>query len=233
MTSIRLQKFLSAAGVCSRREGERHIVAGRVRVNGEVVKALGTKVDPNKDRIEFRERAIVLPSERLYIALHKPSGYVTSCRQPQERIVTALVDLPQRIFPVGRLDKESEGLLILTNDGRLHHRLAHPSFDHEKVYAVTLFREITDEALTQLSQGVMLDGRRTRPAKIRRVAATQFQITLREGRNRQIRRMVGIVGHRVKRLIRLRMANIRLGGLKPGAWRYLSQAEKTVLLKNL
>jgi len=233
MTQIRLQKFLSAAGVCSRREGERHILAGDVRVNGTVARVLGTKVDPKKDRIEFRGKPVIRSSRPVYIALHKPSGYVTSCKQPQERIVTSLVDIPERIFPVGRLDKASEGLLILTDDGRLHHRLSHPSFDHEKVYRVTVARGIADDVLKQLSSGVDLEGSRTRPAKVRRISEKQFRMTLQEGRNRQIRRMVGKVGHRVKRLKRVRVANIRLDKLKPGHWRHLSEAEKTVLLKGL
>jgi len=233
MTQIRLQKFLSAAGVCSRREGERHILAGDVRVNGTVARVLGTKVDPKKDRIEFRGKPVIRSSRPVYIALHKPSGYVTSCKLPQERIVTSLVDIPERIFPVGRLDKASGGLLILTDDGRLHHRLSHPSFDHEKVYRVTVARGIADDVLKQLSSGVDLEGSRTRPAKVRRISEKQFRMTLQEGRNRQIRRMVGKVGHRVKRLKRVRVANICLGNLKPGHWRHLSEAEKTVLLKGL
>ena len=233
MTQIRLQKFLSAAGVCSRRDGEKHILAGDVRVNGKVANVLGTKVDPKKDRIEFRGKPVKISSHPIYIALHKPPGFVTSCKQPQERIVTSLVDIPERLFPVGRLDKESEGLLILTNDGRLHHRLSHPSFDHEKVYRVTVTRAISDDALKQLSSGVDLDGSQTRPAKVRRISENRFRITLREGRNRQLRRVVGNVGPRVKRLKRVRVANIHLAKLKSGQWRHLSEAEKTVLLKDL
>ena len=233
MTQIRLQKFLSAAGVCSRRDGEKHILAGDVHLNGKVANVLGTKVDPKKDRVEFRGKPVKISPQPKYIALHKPPGFVTSCKQTQERIVTSLVDIPERIFPIGRLDKESEGLLILTNDGRLHHRLSHPSFDHEKVYRVTVIRAISDFALKKLSNGVDLDGSRTRPTKVRRISEKQFRITLQEGRNRQIRRMVGKVGHRVKRLKRVRVANIRLAKLKSGQWRHLSEAEKTVLLKDL
>jgi 23S rRNA pseudouridine2605 synthase/23S rRNA pseudouridine2604 synthase len=231
MTPIRLQKFLSAAGVCSRRAGEKHILAGDVRINGKVATVLGTKVDPEKDQVEFRGRPVAPSSQSIYIALNKPPGYVTSCKQPQEKIVTSLVDIPDRIFPVGRLDKESEGLILLTNDGHLHHRLSHPSFDHEKVYRVTVARPITHNELKHLAAGVDLDGTRTRPATIQRASKKQFLITLREGRNRQIRRMVGAVGHRVSRLKRIRVANIRLGKLKPGHWRYLSGMEKSDLLK--
>jgi 23S rRNA pseudouridine2605 synthase/23S rRNA pseudouridine2604 synthase len=233
LTSIRLQKFLSTAGVCSRRQGERHILAGDVRVNGKIITVLGTKVEPEKDRVEFRERPVVCAPQPLYIALHKPRGYVTSCKQPQEKIVTSLVDIPERIFPVGRLDKESEGLLLLTNDGLLHQRLSHPSFDHAKVYRVTVARPIANDDLSRLAGGIDLDGVRTRLATVRRVSGKTFLITLREGRNRQIRRMVGKIGHRVKRLTRIRVANIRLGKLKSGHWRYLSDVEKDVLLNGI
>ncbi len=228
-----MQKFLSAAGVCSRRQGERHILAGDVRVNGDIVTVLGTKVDPDTDRVEFRGSLVTSSPQLLYIALHKPPGYVTSCKQPQEKIVTSLVDIPERIFPVGRLDKESEGLLLLTNDGSLHQRLSHPSFDHEKEYRVTVTRSIANDDLKQLAIGVDLDGVRTRPAIVQRVSGTVFLMTLREGRNRQIRRMVGKTGHRVKQLKRIRVANIRLGKLKSGHWRYLSDVEKSVLFSGM
>ncbi|RTZ99331.1 MAG: rRNA pseudouridine synthase [Deltaproteobacteria bacterium] len=233
MNQIRLQKFLSMAGVCSRRQGERHILAGDIRVNGTIITVLGTRVDPEKDRIEFCGKPVASSPQPLYIALNKPPGYVTSCKQPQERIVTSLVDIPERIFPVGRLDKESEGLLLLTNDGHLHQRLSHPSFDHEKVYRVTVARPIANGDLKRLAGGIDLDGIRTRPAIVRRLSGKSFLMTLREGRNRQIRRMAGKIGHRVKRLKRIRMANIRLGKLKSGQWRYLTEAEKNVLLNDV
>jgi len=233
MPLIRLQKYLATAGVCSRRKGEKHILAGDVRVNGKTVSVLGTKVDSETDRIEFRGRPIALASRTIYIALNKPPGIVTSCHQPREKIVTSLVDIPERVFPVGRLDKDSEGLLLLTNDGDLHHRLSHPSFDHEKEYRVTVVRRINAGELKQLAVGMDLDGVRTRPAVVRRVSEKVFLITLKEGRNRQIRRMVEKAGHRVRRLQRIRIANIHLDGLGPGQWRHLSRAEKRALLKEI
>ncbi len=233
MAEMRLQKFLATAGICSRREGEKRILAGDVRVNGKVTTVLGTKVDPKNDRVEYRGKSVEARSQSVYIALNKPRGYVTSCKQPQEKIVTSLVNIPERIFPIGRLDKESEGLLILTNDGDLHHRLSHPSFNHIKVYYVTVARAITDSLLKRLANGIDLNGVRTRPAKIKRMSARQFKITLKEGRNRQIRRMAGKIGHRVDRLKRVQMGDIRLGKLMLGEWRYLSEDEKVMLLKEI
>ena len=233
MTEIRLQKFLSQAGVCSRRKGEEHIKAGRVKVNGAVVQALGTKVTPGIDRVEFDGRTVVPVTENIYIALNKPAGYVTSCEHAGQKVVVDLLDLDQRVFPVGRLDKDSTGLLLLTNDGRLHHRLSHPSFDHEKEYEVTLVEPINNGALKKLARGVTLKGRRTRPARVVRVSGKRFRITLQEGRNRQIRRMADKIGSRVEKLKRIRVANIRLGRLPEGRWRYLSEKEKADLLKSI
>jgi pseudouridine synthase len=233
MPLMRLQKFLSTAGVCSRRHGEAYIQAGRVRVNGRPATVLGTQVDPEKDSVELDGRTVTLQSRRVYIAMHKPKGYVTSCSHAGEAIVMDLIDLPQRLYPVGRLDKDSTGLLLLTNDGRLHHRLSHPSFDHEKEYEVTVERPISDAVLDHLSTGMPLMGSRTRPAKIVRLSGRRFKMVLQEGRNRQIRRMVGKVGHRVMRLKRIRVANIRLGNLPVGAWRSLTPREEKTLLQSL
>lgn len=233
MPLMRLQKFLSAAGACSRRHGEVFIKAGRVRVNGRLEKVLGTQVDPDKDRIEVDGKIVTLQTRSTYIALNKPKGYVTSCSHPGEAVVVDLIDLPQRLFPVGRLDKDSTGLLLLTNDGRLHHRLSHPSFDHEKEYEVTVEHPIPDALLDRLSGGIPLMGTRTRPARIQRLSGRRFKMVLLEGRNRQIRRMVRKVGHRVVRLKRIRVANIRLGNLPIGAWRHLTPREEKTLLQLL
>lgn len=229
---MRLQKYLSAAGVCSRRHGETLMASGRVRVNGREAREPGTMVDPETDTIEVDGKAVLLPAQNVYIALNKPAGYVTSCLQPGEKLVTDLVSIPKRIYPIGRLDKESTGLLLLTSDGSLHHRLSHPSFDHEKEYEVTLDAPVPDESLRRLASGMPVLGSRTRPAIVIRLSGRKFRITLKEGRNRQIRRMVGGIGRNVAELKRIRIANIRLGRLAPGAWRYLSEAEKRVLLNS-
>ena len=231
MKPMRLQKFLSAAGVCSRRKGETYILAGRVRVNGEVVSTLGSKVDPGKDQVLVDGNPASIEADNVYIVLNKPAGYVSSCDHPGEKIVLDLVDIDRRIFPVGRLDKDSCGLLLLTDDGRIHHRLSHPSFDHEKEYDVTVEKSLTEGVLKKLARGVVLRGTKTRPAKIKKVAPMRFKITLQEGRNRQIRRMVEKVGYKVLTLNRIRVAHIRLGKLKKGQWRYLSDAERKHLLE--
>ena len=231
MSQMRLQKYLSTAGVCSRREGEKYIQDGRVAVNGVVVTQLGTKVDPETDRVEVDGKSIGLKQDTVYIALNKPKGYVTSCSHPGEKIVMDLVDIPERIYPVGRLDKDSTGLLLLTNDGALHHRLSHPSFDHEKEYDVMVSKAITDGALRRIAKGMPMMGSKTRPAEIKRISSKRFRIILKEGKNRQIRRMVRKVGNQVTRLKRIRVSNIKLGRLAEGAWRYLTEKEQKLLLK--
>jgi len=222
---MRLQKFLSKAGICSRRKGEEHIKAGLVRVNNTVVTELGTKIDPLKDRVEFNGKLVRLESDLVYIALNKPEGYVTSCSQSGEKIVLDLIDMPRRVYPIGRLDKDSTGLLILTNDGDLHHRLLHPSFDHEKEYDVILAKPITDGVLQRIAKGMPMMGTKTRPAEITRISSKRFLIVLKEGKNRQIRRMVRKVGNHVTHLKRLRISNIELKGLEKGTWRYLTEKE--------
>jgi pseudouridine synthase len=225
MSLMRLQKFLSQAGICSRRKGEEYIKAGLVRVNNAVVTELGTKIDPVNDRVKFKGKVVTSENNLVYIALNKPKGYVTSCSQPGERIVIDLVDIPQRVYPIGRLDKDSTGLLILTNDGNLHHRLLHPSFDHEKEYDVTVSSPITDGALQNIAGGMPMMGTKTRPAEIIRLSSRRFRIVLKEGKNRQIRRMVRKVGNHVTQLKRLRISNIELDRLKKGTWRYLTEKE--------
>ena len=230
MSLIRLQKFLSEAGICSRRKGEEYIKVGLVSVNNHVVTELGTKIDPKKDRVEFKGR-LVEPEDRLvYLVLNKPKGFVTSCRQPGDKIVLDLVDIPERIFPIGRLDKDSTGLLILTNEGSLHHWLSHPSFDHEREYDVTVTKPMPDGALRTLAKGMPMMGTKTRPAKVERISSRRFRIVLKEGKNRQIRRMVRKVGNQVARLRRIRVANIKLGKLTEGTWRFLTEKERKELL---
>uniref|UniRef100_A0A7C4MPY4 Pseudouridine synthase n=1 Tax=Desulfatirhabdium butyrativorans TaxID=340467 RepID=A0A7C4MPY4_9BACT len=222
---IRLQKWLSEAGVCSRRTGEAWIRAGRVSVNNQVVTELGTRIDPKRDRVEVDGKPVLLRPKLVYIALNKPAGYVTSLKQPGERLVRDLIHVPERIYPIGRLDKASTGLLLLTNDGNLHHRLSHPSFDHEKEYRVIVSEPISDASLKRLAEGVVILGGITRPAEVYRTSDRSFRIILREGRNRQIRRMLETVGHRVVMLQRIRIADIVLGNLPEGKWRYLTKTE--------
>lgn len=229
---MRLQKYLAAAGVCSRRQGEQRIQAGQVQINGVTVTLPGTKVNPHTDRVSVNGVAVEFKVQLVYIALNKPPGFVTTCRQSNEPIVMDLLKgIKQRVYPIGRLDKDSRGLLLLTNDGRLHHHLAHPSFDHEKEYEVTLAEPLPAAAIQKLIQGLPLLGRQTRPATVRRLGKRRLQMTLKEGRNRQVRRMIGHVGGRVVNLKRTRVANIRLQRLPEGSWRYLTATEIEGLLR--
>ena len=232
MAVMRLQKFLALSGVCSRRRGETCIREGMVTVNGNIVTEMGVKVDPDHDKVTFKGGPVRLSQEPVYIALNKPTGYVSSCNQRNTRIVLDLIEgVPGRIYPIGRLDKDSTGLLLLTNDGALHHRLSHPSFDHEKEYDVCTAHTLPDKALVMMAKGIDLDGVQTRPAKVWRVSGNRFRIILKEGKNRQIRRMVSKTGNRVVSLKRLRIDTIRLGRLAEGRWRYLTAKEKKLLLQ--
>jgi 23S rRNA pseudouridine2605 synthase/23S rRNA pseudouridine2604 synthase len=181
--------------------------------------------------VEYKGHRVTLRPEAIYIALNKPTGYVSSCEQAGEDIILDLIDIDRRIYPIGRLDKDSCGLLLLTNDGQLHLKLSHPSYDHEKEYEVTVARPITDGALKKMETGMPLMGTRTRSASVRRISAKRFRIVLMEGKNRQIRRMVRKLGHRVVKLKRVRIANIKLGRLVEGRWRYLTAAESNELLQ--
>ena len=231
MDLMRLQKFLSTAGVCSRRKGEEYIQKGFVSVNDKVADQPGIKIDPSKDCVKFNGKVVNIENKLIYIALNKPSGYITSCKHNNEKIVMDLLDIDERVYPVGRLDKKSDGLLLLTNDGTLHHRLSHPSFDHEKQYKVSTLKEIDAQSLKKMAEGILLDDKITRPARVKRISAKSFEIVLKEGRNRQIRRMVDTFDNRVLELTRLRISNIKLGDLKKGHFRYLSEKEIAKLTK--
>ena len=229
MAIMRLQKYMSKAGFCSRREAEKYITEGLVKINGTVAAVLGTKVDTEIDRVEVNGNLLEIVNNTVYLALNKPKGYVTSCNQDGDKIVLDLVDIAERIVPVGRLDKDSTGLLILTNDGSFHHKLLHPSFDHEKEYEVTISRPLTDKCFRSMEKGLPMMGGRTRPAKIKTISSKRFKIIIKEGKNRQIRRMVRKVGGNVTALKRIRISNIKLGNLSLGKWRYLTEAEKNII----
>jgi len=225
----RLQKLIAAAGFCSRREAERWIEQGRVTVNGRVAE-LGTKADPSRDRVEVDGKRLAATEKPTYLMLHKPTGYVTTASDPKGRpTVLDLVRVPVRVFPVGRLDINSEGLLLLTNDGELAHRLMHPRHQVDKTYQVRVRGHLAPEAQVRLEEGVDLDDGRTAPARIENVRETRghtwFEITVREGRNRIVRRMCERLGYTVARLIRVRIDFLQLGDLPAGMFRALSDAE--------
>ena len=230
---MRLQKFLSHAGLCSRRKGEEYIAAARVSVNGRIVIISGTKIDTEKDSVAVDGKKIIFSPEKknIYIALNKPSGYITSCSRQNGKIILDLIDVPERIYPVGRLDKDSTGLLLLTDDGELHNMLSHPSYNHEKEYLVTTFKPVSLSALKKMASGIIIEGEKTRRARVKRVSRSSFRIILKQGRNRQIRKMVKKIGNKVKDLQRIRMGSLKLGSLKEGAWRYLTDREIQAIKK--
>ncbi|MDH5527764.1 MAG: rRNA pseudouridine synthase [Nitrospirota bacterium] len=224
---MRLNKWIASQGIASRREADRLIADGRVRVNGVPVTELGVKVDPATDTVEVDTGG----RSHVYVALHKPRGYVTAVNPApgEPKVVTQLVDIPG-LFPVGRLDKDSSGLLLLTNDGTLTTALNHPERHKEKEYDVTVDRPIPDGALQRLADGMPLMGERTRPATVTRLAPDRFTIVLTEGKNRQVRRMCRKVGHEVKTLVRVRIDGVKLDTLPVGEWRNLT-AEEVAALK--
>lgn len=224
---MRLNAYLARAGVASRRGAEELIRAGRVRVNGEVV-GLATFVEPF-DRVELDGRPLV-PEALAYVLLHKPAGVVTTASDPHGRpTVVDLVDLGQRVVPVGRLDADTTGALLLTNDGPLAHRLAHPRYQVDKVYEAEVEGEPDDHALRRLAEGVELDDGLTAPAGVRRLGRSRLELTLHEGRKHQVKRMCEAVGHPVKCLHRRAYAGLTLDGVAPGRWRELSEAEVAAL----
>ena len=226
---IRLQKVLAQAGLGSRRACEELIDRGRVRVNGERA-VLGRRVDPESDVIEVDGAQIGVKAGLVHYLLNKPAGVITSASDPQGRpVVVDLVPAEPRVFPVGRLDADSEGLLLLTNDGDLTHRLTHPSFGVDKEYLVEVDGEPARGALARLREGVELEDGRTAPAKVAQLDARLLRITIHEGRNRQVRRMCEAVGHPVLRLVRTRIGPITDRALKPGEWRALTQDEVRAL----
>lgn len=225
----RLQKVLAQAGVASRRAAEQLIAAGRVAVNGETA-ALGRRVDRASDSVTVDGVPVGVRPGLVYYLLNKPAGVVSAASDPQGRpVVVDLVPPTPRVHPVGRLDADSEGLLVLTNDGELTFRLTHPSFGVEKEYLVAVQGSPSPGALRRLREGVELADGPTAPARVARVGDNGLRITIHEGRNRQVRRMCDAVGHPVRRLVRVRVGPLRDRRLPPGAWRALAPAEVRAL----
>jgi 23S rRNA pseudouridine2605 synthase len=220
---MRLNAYLARAGVASRRKADELIKAGRVRVNGEPGQ-LNTFVQ-SSDRVEVDGEAVA-KQKLAHLLLYKPAGVVTTAHDPQgRRTVVELVPREPRIVPVGRLDADTSGALLLTNDGELAHRLAHPRYGVEKTYVVDVAGDVSDETIALLARGVELDDGMTAPARARRLGRSRVELTIHEGRNRQIRRMLEVVGHPVTRLHRSVYAGLTLEGLEPGAWRELEPSE--------
>ncbi len=232
---VRLQKYLADAGVCSRRKAEELIKAGRVAVNGEIVREMGKKVLPGADIVLVDGKEVALPQSHTYLILNKPRGYLCTVRDPYGRptILDLLPEVRERVYPAGRLDYDSEGLVLMTDDGALTHRLLHPSRKVPKIYLVTIRGRLSKRDIAALESGVDLDGRRTLPCRISPLGRTKGQsvveVELKEGRKRQIRRMLDLVGHPVIRLKRVKIGPLELGDLPPGKWRYLSEKEVKAL----
>ena len=236
---VRLQKFLADNGVASRRKSEELIAQGKVKVNGHVA-YIGQKVNPRKDLVTVGKQKIVPPRNKkmVYIMLHKPRGYVTTVSDDRERktVMELVSDIDERIYPVGRLDKDSEGLLILTNDGSFTNAMTHPSHNYAKVYRVTVRPKVTDEMLYNMRNGIEIDGKKTAPCEITVLTTEENRVVLefilKEGRNRQIRKMCESQGLEVARLKRTAIGPIKLGMLPQGKYRELSEQEIKKLLRS-
>lgn len=237
MEEIRLQKFLANAGIASRRKCEEYIEEGLVKVNGQTVYELGTKVIPGKDIVAFREKEVKIQDEKhIYILLNKPIGYVTTAKDQFGRdTVLDLVKINKRLVPVGRLDMYTSGALILTDDGDFVYKVTHPKHEVTKTYTATLIGEITDEEVERLRKGVEIEDYISKPALVKILKIdkenhiSRIEITIHEGKNREVRKMCEAVGRKVKALHRTKIGNISVKSLKIGEWRYLKEDE----VKNL
>ena len=225
---MRLNKFISETGVCSRREADKWIEAGRVTCNGQKA-ALGTQV-ADGDEVLIDGLAVGTKKKQIYIALNKPVGIICTTETHIKDNIIEHVRFPERIFPVGRLDRDSEGLILLTNNGDIVNEILRSENNHEKEYVVWVDRPITDLALRMMASGVKIMGEKTKPARVERINACAFRIVLTQGLNRQIRRMCSALGYKAQRLQRVRIMNIHLGDLKSGQWRHLSAPELAALL---
>ncbi|MDD4844589.1 MAG: pseudouridine synthase [Anaerotignum sp.] len=228
----RLQKFLAEAGVASRRKAEELIAEGKIKVNGKVITELGTKIDPQKDEVLYLDKIISKKEvEMIYIMLHKPEGYVTTAKEQFGRpgVMDLVSGIAARIFPVGRLDYETSGLVLLTNDGDLTYKLTHPKHDVDKTYIAKLYGTPDDMDLQMFRRGVFIDGRQTKPAKMQILEKGERQSTveiiIHEGRNRQVRKMCEAIKHPVAQLKRVGTGELTLGDLPKGKYRHLTPAE--------
>lgn len=233
---MRLQKYLASCGVASRRTAEKLIADGRVSVDGQIITEMGVQVEVGQD-IRVDGKLVTPEPEKRYIMYHKPAGEVTTASDPEGRatVLDKFRDFPVRLYPIGRLDYDSEGLLLLTNDGDLTERMLHPSHEVEKVYLARVSNEFTPAEARRLENGVMVDGRKTARAKVKILGFknlyTDILVTIHEGRNRQVRKMVAEVGHEVVMLRRIRFGPLKLGELPRGMWRELTSEELSELNK--
>lgn len=239
MEKVRLQKFLSNAGVCSRRKAEEYILEGKVRVNGKIVYELGMKIDPLQDHVLFNGKTVKLENDNVYILLNKPIGYVTTVKEQfgRQTVIDLLKGVNQKVLPVGRLDMYTSGAIILTNDGDFIYRVTHPKYEIEKTYQVTVKGIVTNEDVDKLENGVQIENYISGKAKVKILKIdedkriSRIQITIHEGKNREVRKMCKAIGKNVIALHRSKIENIDVKKLKLGEWRYLSK-EEVLTLKN-
>ncbi len=238
-TKIRLQKFMAEAGIASRRKCEEYINQGRVYVNGKVA-VIGTVIDPVFDFVEMDGKRVIVDEKKAVILFNKPRGVICSATDPKgrETVMDYFKNYPVRLYNVGRLDYDSEGLIVMTNDGDIAYKMMHPKFVVEKTYYVICENALSESDIKTLSDGVLLDDGMTAPAVVSdvgktRTGKTSFLITIHEGRNRQVRRMMESIGHEVLQLRRVRIGNLRLGNIQEGQWRELSEKEIEELRKSL
>lgn len=231
MEQIRLQKFLALAGVASRRKAESFIEEGLVRVNGKVVKEMGCKVDPSTDKVFYNGKQIILNDKKVYYLLYKPDGYVTTVQDQFERptVMDFFKDCKERVYPVGRLDYGTSGLLLMTNDGDFAYKVTHPKHELSKTYRVVVKGQVTEDAIKQLCRGVRIENHTTLPAKAKilefRKTRTVVELTIFEGKNRQVRKMFWALGHSVQKLKRIGIGDLTTEGLKEGQYRELTKTE--------
>ena len=235
---LRLQKYMAESGIASRRKSEEMIREGKVRVNGEVAE-IGQKIDPDRDIVSVEGRKIRHENRHVYIMLNKPRGFITTMNDEHDRkcVAELIADVGTRVYPGGRLDRDSEGLLLFTNDGEFANNMTHPSRHVGKTYRVTVRPEVTEEMVAQMMAGMMIDGQKTLPATVEVLVSepnrTVLEMTICEGRNRQIRKMCESLGLEVARLKRIAIGPVRLGMLKQGTWRELTHDEVKALKRSV
>ncbi len=237
MEEVRLQKYLANCGIASRRKAEELITSGKISVNGEVIAELGTKINPSKDKVVYNGKEVKVEEEHVYILLNKPIGYVTTAKDQFDRdSVMDLVKVKERVVPVGRLDMYTSGVLILTNDGDFVYQVTHPKHEIEKTYTVTIKGIVTDKEVERLRKGIRIDDYITKEAKVKILktdeekSQSRLEITIHEGKNRQVRKMCEAIGHKVLALHRSKIAGIGVKDLSLGKWRYLSKEEVNKIL---
>ncbi len=229
---VRLNKFMSMCGICSRRKADSYISQGKVKINGKIEYELGKTIDEKKDKVEFEDKILKVEKKKIYIMLNKPSGYITTSKEQFGRpYILDLINENERVFPVGRLDMDTEGLILLTNDGDFANKLMHPKTEIEKTYIAKVDGNITADKINKLKNGVDIGGYITKEAKVRMYSKNSLEIIIHEGKNRQVRKMCKSVGLRVEKLRRVKIGALELGDLEVGKYRVISEGKINSIFK--